>query len=59
VGEGGRDGSWGAIDGSESSSLIRGMGRGVYGRDKPTPKATLFLRFPRFLQGAPAERIVS
>jgi hypothetical protein len=59
VGEGGRDSSWGAIDGSESSSLIRGAGDGVNGQDRPTPNATLFLRFPRLLRGAPAERMAS
>jgi hypothetical protein len=46
VGEDARDGSWGAIDGSESSSLMRGAGDGVYGRDRPTPNATVFLLFP-------------
>jgi hypothetical protein len=46
VGEGAHDGSWGAMDGLESSSLMRGAGDGMYGRDRPTPNATLFLRFP-------------
>jgi hypothetical protein len=59
VGEGGHDGSWGAIDGSESSSLIRGAGDGGNGRDRPTPNATLFLRFPRLLRGAPVEQMAS
>jgi hypothetical protein len=59
VGEGGRDGSGGAMDGSESSSLMRGAGDGVYGRDRPTLNETLFLHFPRLLQGAPAERMAS
>jgi hypothetical protein len=59
VGEGGRDGSWGTIDSLESSSLIRGAGDGVYGRDRPTLNATLFLRFPQLLRGAPVERMAS
>jgi hypothetical protein len=59
VGEGAHDGSGGAIDGLESSSLIRGAGDGVYGHDRPTPKATLFLRFPQLLRGALDERMAS
>jgi hypothetical protein len=59
VGEGGRDGSCGAMDGSESSSLMRGAGDGVSGRDRPTPNATLFLLFPRLLRGAPVDRTAS
>jgi hypothetical protein len=59
VGEGGRDGSRGTMDGSESSSLIRGAGDGVNGRDRPTPNATVFLLFPRLLRGAPADRTAS
>jgi len=45
VGEGAWNGSEGAMDGLESSSLIRRAGDGVYGQDRPTPKATVFLHF--------------
>jgi hypothetical protein len=37
------------MDGLESSSLMRGAGDGVYGRDRPTLKVTVFLLFPQLL----------
>jgi len=49
VGESAHNGSGGAMDGLESSSLMRGAGDGVYGQDRPTPKVTVFLLFPHTL----------